>query len=112
MPSSTRKDKYGPNGDAPTTRVANQALQFIRLCVRWEQSQRRSTVLRSLNIYPPSSSRNGQWLVIAKGWAEGYRVVAFHRSPDILNALLGILQKIADESIVWQADKYDAENTE
>lgn len=109
MPRSSRKDSYGSDGDASLTRLTNQALQFVRLCVRWERNQQRSTVLRSLNIYPPSSSRNGQWLIVAKGWAEGYRVVAFHRSSDCLTALLGILSKIADESIVWQADKYDAE---
>ena len=109
MPSKKRFDSDGNPLLADSTRIAGQALQLVRLGLRWSQSTQRSTVLRSVNIYPPSSSRNGMWLCIAKGWAEGYKVVAFHRAPDLLTALLGLLSKIESETIEWKQDKFSDE---
>lgn len=109
MPGAPRKNKVGPNGDASRSRVAEQALQLIRLSVLWSKNTRRSTILRSINIYPPAASRNGLWLVVGKGWDQGYRVVAFHRSTDFLVAVLGFLSKVADQSIEWHPDKFQEE---
>lgn len=106
MPSKKRVDSDGNPILADSARRAAQAAMLIRLSLQWAQSVHRSTQLRSLNIYPPSASRNGMWLVVAKGWDGGRKVVAFHRSPDFLTTLLGILQKIADCSISWKEDRY------
>lgn len=93
-------------------RLLAQATQFIRLCYKWSQASERSTQLVSLSIYPPNSRHGGDFLVVAKGFDQGYRLVAFHRSPNPFTALLGILQKIADQSIVWKEDAYSMTTNE
>lgn len=106
MPRNVRKDSRSTDGDESTSRVAHQAVQLVRLSVRWSLSMQRSTVLRSLSVYPPNSSRNGLWLVVGHGWDQGYKVVAFHRAPDLLTALLGFLQRLQDGKLVWKEDDW------
>jgi len=108
MPSKIRTDSDGPDGIYNKARLAEQALLFIRYCAQWEKSQRRMSVLRSVSIYPPSTSRYGGWLVIGKAWSDGQRLVAFYRAPDPLTALLGFFTAVASEKIAWKEDKYAA----
>lgn len=106
MSSALRSDKVGSDGDAPASRLLAQARMFVRLCFRWSQSTSHSPVLRSLAIYPPKTTRNGQWLVVAKVWDDGVRKVGFQRSPDPLSALLGALSKLDAGTLVLKEDTY------
>lgn len=91
-------------GDA--ARLAGQAAQFIRYCDRWAKSAGSENHLRSLSLYPPSQSRNGQWLVIGKLWSGGYKMVAFHRSSDPHTALVGFFQRWAEGKLDWKPDTW------
>ena len=106
MPGKVRSDTDGSSEFYSKARLAEQALQFIRYCAQWEKSQRRMSVLRSVSLYPPSTSRNGSWLVIGKAWSDGQRLVAFYRSTDPLTALLGFFTAVAAEKVTWKPDQY------
>lgn len=106
MPSAPRKNTVGSNGDAPQARLLAQARSLVRLCFRWSLSGHSSPVLRSVTLYPPSASRNGQWLVVAKVWDDGQRQVGFHRASDPLTALLGALTKLSQGTLALKADTY------
>lgn len=106
MSGKLRKHKVSPNGDEDASRVAGQAVQFVRYCRKWALPARGYPILRSLSLYPPSVSRNGNWLVVGKAWGDTGRLVAFHRSPDPLTALVGFLAKSAAGTLVWKADTY------
>jgi len=106
MPGVIRKNRTSSDGDEDVTRLAYQALQFLRLCYRWAQSSGRSTQLVSLSIYPPNSRHGGDWLIVGKAFDGGYRKVAFHRSPNPFTALLGFLQKCEQQTLTWKEDSY------
>lgn len=112
MSSDIRSKRQSPNGDEDASHIAAQALQFIRLCYRWADANNNSTQLVSISIYPPNSKHGGDWLVVGKGFSGGYRLVAFHRSPNPFKALLGFLQKVGDQTIVWKEDAYAQTNNE
>lgn len=105
----SRKAKVDSNGDGILGDAAHreaQATQFIRYCRSWERTTRDANQLRSLSLYPPSTSRNGQWLVIGKAWSGGYKLVAFHRATDPFTALLGFFQRWAVGKLDWKEDTY------
>lgn len=106
MPGQIRKDKVSSDGDAPSSRLLAQARSFLRLCLRWQESNQRSPVLRSVTLYPPKTSRYGGWLVVAKVWDDGQRKVGFHRSPDPLTAILGALTKLSQGTLTLKDDTY------
>lgn len=106
MPGAIRKDKYTSDGDEVGSRLLAQARQFLRLCFQWEKSVHRSPVLRSITLYPPKTSRYGGWLVVAKVWSDGEKLVGFHRSPDPLTAVLGALTKLSQGSLDLKPDTY------
>lgn len=106
MSGAIRSDKNGSDADASSARLAAQARSFVRLCFQWAISTHRSPVLRSITLYPPKTSRNGQWLVVAKVWDDGQKLVGFHRSGDPLTALLGTLTKLKDQTLTLKADTY------
>jgi len=112
MPGDIRKNSISSDGDADMSHLAHQAVQFIRLCYRWQEASHASTQLLSVSIYPPSPKRNGDWLVVGKGFSGGYRLVAFHRSAHPLKALLGFFQKCADQTLDWKQDDYAQTNRE
>lgn len=107
MSGTARKNKVGSDGDEDGSRLAAQALQFVRYCRRWAAPRRDWPILRSVTLYPPSASRNGNWLVVGKGFMPDQKVVAFHRSPDPLTALVGFMAKGAAGTLVWKEDKYE-----
>lgn len=109
MPGKIRPYKPERDGHEDASRLAAQALQLVRLADLWSRSPKGEFHLKSIALYPPSASRNGMWLVIGKGWAGGYRVVAFHRSTNLLGALLGFLQRCADQKLEWKRDSYSEE---
>lgn len=109
MQGKVRKDKFGPNGDAGSTRISAQALQLVRYLRKWELSGRSWPVLRSLTLYAPAQNRTGSWLVVGKAWGEQGGLVAFSRSSDPLTAMVGFLQKWIEGKLVWKEDKpYDS----
>lgn len=111
MSGTVRKNKVSPNGDADSSRLAAQALQFARYLRKWELSGRGWPLFRSITLYPPSASRNGSWLVVGKAYGEQEKLVAFHRSPDPLTALVGFLQKWLEGKLVWKVDEYREQDT-
>lgn len=106
MSGKVRQNQVSSDGDAPASRLLAQARSFVRLCFQWSLSNHRSPILRSLTLYPPSTSRNGQWLVVAKVWDDGEKLVGFHRASDPLTALLGTLTKLANSTLALKADTY------
>lgn len=106
MSRKSRSDSDGPSSHSHEAHFANQAVQFVRYCSRWVKSVGAENHIRSIALYPPSVSRNGQWLVVGKSWAGGYRMVAFHRSSDPLTALVGFFQRAAEEKLIWKRDEY------
>jgi hypothetical protein len=106
MPGKVRTDSNGNSLVSDATRLASQAVQFIRYCRRWSETTGQEYHIRSIALYPPSQSRNGMWLVIAKSWYGGYKLVAFHRSPDPLTALVGFFQKWVEDKLDWKQDKF------
>lgn len=106
MPSDIRKDRKSSDGDEDTAHLAHQALQFLRLCYRWSEAATNSTQLLSISLYPPNSRHGGDWLVVGKGFSGGYRMVAFHRSPNPFKALLGFLSKCGEQTLTWKEDSY------
>lgn len=106
MPRKSKTDPNGPDILGDATRLAGQAAHIVRASLRWQRTTRNSTHLRSVSIYPPSSSRNGQWLIIGKAWNEGYRLVAFHRASDLITALAGFFQRYLENKLIWKDDEY------
>lgn len=106
MPGKARPHPNGPESDASPSRLAAQAAELLRAGLQWEGSTHNSTHLRSVTIYPPSSSRNGMFLIVGKAWHGGYKMVAFHRAPNILAALLGFFWKVANQKIEWKPDTF------
>lgn len=105
----TRSDSPGKDdrGDRASARLGNQAQTFTNWCVKWAKHNGEGSVaLRSLSLYPPSASRNGDWLVVAKGFDGGYKCVAFHRASEPLTALLGFFQRWAEGKLTWKPDEY------
>lgn len=90
-------------------RLTAQALELLRLGDRWEASVGAENHIKSLALYPPSASRNGQWLVIGKAWSGGHKLVAFHRASDPITALLGFLSKAEQQKLEWKQDKWGDE---
>lgn len=87
-------------------RVAEQAIQLLRLMYRWEETVGQENHIRSIALYPPSTSRNGQWLVIGKAWSGGYKLVAFNRNTDPLSALLGFFTRWSQGKLDWKEDSF------
>jgi len=106
MSSHIRNNRRKSDGDEDTTHLAYQALQFLRLCYKWAATTQNSTQLVSLSIYPPNNKHGGDWLIVGKAFDGGYRMVAFHRSPNPFQALLGFLSKCNDKTLVWKEDSY------
>lgn len=106
MSSKAKAPRHVTDILGDTARLAAQAAQLVRLAVRWERTTGAASHIRSVAIYPPSQSRNGQWLIIGKAWDGGYKLVAFHRSSDLLTALVGFLQRAADGKLEWKPDTY------
>jgi len=88
------------------THVANQAVSFIRLCTQWERSVGAENHIKSITLYPPAATRNGMWLVVAKAYSGGYKMVAFHRAGDPLSALVGFLSRVEQQKIEWKKDTW------
>jgi hypothetical protein len=84
--------------------IAEQAVQFVRYTHLWERQEGSEIHLSAVNIYPPSVSRNGMWLVVGKGWRDGDRLVSFYRSPDCLTALVGFFVAARQQRLVWKVD--------
>lgn len=112
MPSDTRKNRKSSDGDEDASHLSHQALSFMRLCYRWAQSTEKSTQLVSISLYPPNSRHGGDWLVVGKGFSEGYRLVAFHRSPNPFAAVLGFLSKCEAQTLTWKEDAYAQTSSE
>jgi len=106
MPSNIRPYYKPGRGDEDATHLAHQALQFIRLCYRWDASRTTSPFLHAITLYPPNHRHNGDWLVVGKGYSGDTRMVAFHRSSHPFKALLGFLSKVAAQTIEWKEDSY------
>lgn len=88
------------------TRFKEQAAQLIQLSVWWERTTHTDAHIKSLSIYPPSTSRNGMWLIVLKGFGVYGGMVAFHRAPDLLTALLGALNRAAQGKLDWKRDEW------
>lgn len=106
-----RKSRPAPEGTyqkeaQDAARLGSQALALVRLFRRWATTTRSENHLRSLSIYPPSQSRQGMWLIIGKAWSGGYKLVAFHRGTDPLTAILGFMQRLAEDKLDWKADEF------
>lgn len=108
MSGVIRQDKNGRDAYASEASLAAQARGFVRLCFQWAISVNSSPVLRSLTLYPPTSSHNETWLVVAKVWADGHKMVGFHRASDPLTALLGALTKLKAGTLTLKHDTYRA----
>lgn len=106
MRNKDRKDSDGSDIRSAATRIGAQAVALVGLLRAWEKTTSNETHIRSVTIYPPSRSRNGQWLVIGKSWHGGYKLVAFHRGTDALTALLGFFQRASEEKLIWKEDSY------
>lgn len=106
MPSTTKADKRGKLLPSDIARITEAAQEFIRGCHRWERTTGSENHITSITLYPPSQSRNGQWLVIAKAWSGGYRLVAFSRSTDPLHALALFFTRWVNGKLEWKEDKY------
>lgn len=89
--------------------LAAQARAVLRGCSLWERSVGAELHIKSVAIYPPSTSRNGMWLVIGKAWSGGYKLVAFHRATDPLTAFAGFLQRAEEGKLIWKEDKFGSE---
>lgn len=109
MSRKARTSEERAVGDAFLARVREQALEFLRLGSRWAASSHRSSQIRSLALYPPSTSRNGMWLCIAKAWVDGQKLVAFHRATDPLSAIVGLLARAEQQKLDWREDAYAQE---
>lgn len=109
MSRSAKGDTDGPNLPGSTARLAAQADVIVRYASRWAAQSGDVVYLRSINLYPPSRSRNGMWLIVGKGFYGGYNVVAFHRAPDVITALVGFLSRWYTGKLVWKKDSYSPE---
>lgn len=109
MARQTKKDSDGNLSLDTLASRGTQALQFVRYCAKWSSTVGLEYHIRSVTLYPPSASRNGMWLVIAKGWYGGHKLVAFHRASDPLTAMLGMLQRYIEGKLDWKEDKYGDE---
>lgn len=89
--------------------LLGQATLIVRYSVKWADTHRAEVHLMSISVYPPSRSRNGQFLVVGKGWQEGVRLVAFHRNTDLVSALAGFFTKWWTGKLEWKQDKYSPE---
>lgn len=107
MSRSAKAGKDGAGILDDGARLAEQALQFVRYSIKWAQAPVSEYHLRSIVLYPPSSTRAGQWMVVGKGWYGGYKMVAFHRSSDALTALTGFLAKWWVGKLDWKKDQFD-----
>jgi hypothetical protein len=108
------KKRANPDGSTYVESRAHtdgQGEAFIRLAGRWAAGTGDENHLRSLTLYPPSVSRNGMWLAVGKAWSGGYKLVAFHRAPDSLTAMLGFLQRLASGKLDWKEDKFADEKS-
>lgn len=107
MGTRSRSSEDVARGTGELTRLGGQAQAFVRWCGKWAQvNGTGSKSLVSLSIYPPSASRNGQWLIVGKAFDGGYRFVAFHRSTDPLTALVGFFQRWAEGKLTWKPDEW------
>lgn len=106
MSSKKRSNDGRPVGLEDNSRILHQALEFIRICARWERSTRLEVSISSITLYPPSTSRNGQWLVVGKSYLYPDKLVAFHRAPDPLTAVLGFLSRAEQQKIEWKKDEW------
>lgn len=109
MSRKTKADSDGGGLLGDAARISNQAQRIILLAAKWEAGQGAEYHLRSVSIYPPSATKAGNWLIVAKGWYGGYRMVAFHRAPDILTALVGFLERWYQGKLIWKKDEYASE---
>lgn len=111
MSRKAKEDRHVTDILGDTARLAAQAALIVRLAVRWERTIGRENHIHSVTIYPPARSRNGQWLIIGKAWGSGYKLVAFHRSSDIITALVGFLQRAYEQKLEWKRDTYAEQDT-
>lgn len=106
MPSKIRSNDKRPMDLENPSRITEQALSFIRYCLKWQLPRRSWPILHSITLYPPSPSRPTDWLVVGKATGDQEWLVSFHRSPDPLTAMVGFLQKVYTGKAVWKDDKY------
>lgn len=107
--TSSRKaqaDQDEPVGVGSLAHIRAQAIQLSSYLRKWEMHTGSWPVIRSLTIYPPTQNRTGSWLVVLKGFAPEKRLVAFHRATTPFAAMVGILQKWIEGSLVWKVDTY------
>lgn len=102
----SRKSEAGAGLSKDTTALAAQARAVLRGCSLWERTIGSENHIRSWSLYPPSASRNGQWLIVAKAWSGGHRLVAFHRSSDPLTCMAGFFQRAEENKLEWKVDDY------
>lgn len=48
----------------------------------------------------------GEYMVVIKGVSDGKKLVSFHRSPDLSTAVIGAIDRYADDQLRWREDKY------
>jgi len=95
-----------PVGLQDSTTFERQGFQLAHALSKWARSDGVNRKLVSVTLYPPDGAKRSVWMVLGKGFIDGVPVVAFHRSPDPLTALLGFFQKAFAGSLTWKRDTY------
>lgn len=107
MPREAKAGKGRPMALDDVAAISRQALRLVQLSRKWQSAGGRSRLLVSLSVYPPVPPKRENWLVVAKAFDEGYRVVAFFQASTMLAALVRCLEQCGSGTAKWQPDKFD-----
>ena len=107
MSRSSSSRSKGPTHYTDDAAIGRQAKEFYRICLKWSDGNHTEDSMRSLTLYPPSSTRNGLWLAVAKAGIGSGRTVTFYRAADPLSCLVGIMAKIEQGRAEWKLDKWE-----
>lgn len=81
-----------------------RAVDWIGLAMTGHRSL--SVEITGLSVKAPQGE-GGDFLITVRGLDEaGARVVSFHGSPDLLDALRGLQNRVANGSLRWRADDW------
>lgn len=108
MGTSSSKGNSGISSDhADLSRLARQAEAIERNAEKWAtHNGNKGSAVLSIAIYPPRNQRDGSWLLVAKGFDGGVRLVSFKRGASILTVLSSFLSGLVRGDLVWKPDDY------